>query len=166
MGWDCLTLLTYKKYSITDPAKLLVVETKILMRDLSNVMSMHRDKFTPDLSEHLKGGTKCLGSGRGSVGRAVASYTWGLRFESSHQTKSYVFLLSTFLKWQCIPGPVVMVGWLTFFRFYSCKNCKICLKSLKINKKRPGVAHFKTESSVRFVSMQGLIKLVNCVKSC
>ena len=31
-----------------------------------------------------------------------------------------------------------------FFTYISCKNCKnVCLKRLKITKKRPGLAHFK-----------------------
>ena len=44
---------------------------------------------------------KCLGSGGGSVGRAVASDSRGPQFESSHQPKNYIeHLLSTVLKKQ------------------------------------------------------------------
>ena len=28
-----------------------------------------------------------------------------------------------------------------FFTFICCKNCNVCLKRPKINKKRPGLAH-------------------------
>ena len=30
-----------------------------------------------------------------------------------------------------------------FFTFICCKNCNVCLKKTKINKKRPGLVHLK-----------------------
>ena len=57
------------------------------------------------------------GSGCGSVGRAVASSTRGLRFESSHRQK-FIYLYWTFV------------------------YCQLCIGKTKIKKKRPGMAHF------------------------
>ena len=54
-----------------------------------------------------------LGSGCGSVGRAVASNTRGLRFESGH--------------------------WQTYMEHLFTVNCN---ETTKIKKKRPGIAHF------------------------
>ena len=52
------------------------------------------------LAVYLRNGTNILGSGCGSVGRAVASDTRGSRFESSHQQTFIrnICLLSTVLK--------------------------------------------------------------------
>ena len=61
-----------------------------------------------------------VGSGCGSVGRAVASNTRGLRFESSH--------------WQNL--------YCTFV--YLCNIS--CIEKTIINKKRPGMAHFLKNS--------------------
>ena len=56
---------------------------------------------------------KGTGSGCGSVGRAVASNSRGLRLESRHRQKNYIE------------------------HFAVC-----CIKKTKIKKKRPGRAHF------------------------
>ena len=42
--------------------------------------------------------------------------------------------------WVQIPAPDT--GW-TFFTYICCKNCTVCLKRSKMNKQRPGLAHFK-----------------------
>ena len=55
-------------------------------------------------------------SGCGSVGRAVASDTRGPQFESSHRQKNYLY--RTFV------------------------YCQLCFEKTKIEKKRPGMAHF------------------------
>ena len=41
--------------------------------------------------------------------------------------------------WVQIPAPYT--GW-TFLHIICCKNCNVCLKRPKINKKRPWLAHF------------------------
>ena len=64
-----------------------------------------------------------MGSGCGSVGRAVAFDTRGPRFDSSH--------------------------WQNFIEHLFIINC---IEKMKINKKRPGMAHFfkknKKQSSI------------------
>ena len=63
-----------------------------------------------------------MGSGCGSVGRAVAFNTKGPRFDSSHRQNfiEHLFIIN-------------------------------CIEKTKINKKRPGIAHFfnKTEKSIK-----------------
>ena len=61
-----------------------------------------------------------LGSGCGSVGRAVASDTRDPRFESSHR-QIYIYILNI---------------------------CLLCIEKMKIKKKRPGMAHLKIHSIV------------------
>ena len=41
--------------------------------------------------------------------------------------------------------PALHTGWIFghFFTLNCCKNCIVCLKRLKINEKRPGLAHLK-----------------------
>ena len=58
-----------------------------------------------------------LGSGCGSVGRVVAYDTRGLQFDSSHQQN---FIEHLFVN-------VFIIN---------------CIENTKINKKRPGIAHF------------------------
>ena len=77
-------------------------------------------------------GTSLLGSGCSSVGRAVASDTRGLRFESSHQ--------QTFLYW-------------TLFTVN-------CLEKTKIKKKRTGMAHFYKKTSIYVFSWCNCRRLV------
>ena len=62
-----------------------------------------------------------MGSGCGSVGRAVVFDTRGLRFDSSHRQNfiEHLFIIN-------------------------------CIEKTKINKKRPGMAHFKKQQ-LRFV---------------
>ena len=58
-----------------------------------------------------------LGSGCGSFGRAVASNTRGLQFESSHR-HNFIYQYRTIV------------------------YCQLCIEKTKIKKKRPGMAHF------------------------
>ena len=77
-----------------------------------------------------------LGSGCGSVGRAVASDTRGPRFESSHQR---IFIKNIYL------------------------HIVNCVKKTKIKIKRPGMAHLKTKvfalASVAFSCDFGMASL-------
>ena len=59
------------------------------------------------------------GSGCGSVGRAVASYTRGPRFESSHRQKFIEHLFTV-----------------------------NCIEKTKMKKKRPGMAHLKKQLQI------------------
>ena len=67
-----------------------------------------------------------MGSGCGSVGRAVASDTRGPRFESSHQQK-FIYKLNI-----CY--------------------CQLCIEKTTIQKKRPGMAK-KNNILVQFLSI-------------
>ena len=62
-----------------------------------------------------------FGSGCGSVGRAVASNTRGMQFESSH--------------------------WQKFIYIEHFVYCQLCIRKTKIKKKRPGMAHFLTNAA-------------------
>ena len=81
-----------------------------------------------------------LGSGCGSVGRAVTYDTRGPRFESSHWQKLHIFVY-----------------------------CQLCIERTKIKKKRPGMAHLKKcfspiELQVESVTQQVVSGLLYTVK--
>ena len=102
--------------------KLLSLPTPLPKPTLKTVITFCKRKLWQEgIFSSLLLPTKCMslknftpGSGCGSVGRAVASNTRGPRFESSHQ-QIYIEHLFTIN----------------------------CIEKTKINKKRPGMAHFK-----------------------
>ena len=73
-----------------------------------------------------------VGSGCGSVGREVASNTRGPRFESSHWQN---------LNWTCI--------------YLFTINC---IAKTKINKKRPGMAHFFLKKKIKTEAERARLK--------
>ena len=121
---DCMTLPQHGLNRL----QLVLATSKVQPR--INWCAMQSVEFLPKIWS-MSDKIEYKGSGCGSVGRAVASNTWGPQFDSSHGQNLF--------------------GHLFIFN---------CIEKTKINKNRPGVAHFFLKKRIyRYSSRESLISL-------
>ena len=121
----------YLSIAISAIANWLLTARRILSLSLSHSNISIAHSLTHSLAFALPKLYFCMGSGCGSVGRAVAFNTRGPWFDSSHRQNfiEYLFVNLFFIN---------------------------CIKKTKINKKRPGMAHLKNRLDSNTLGLEAI----------